>query len=196
MRSSFDRLARWFRFSLFYFGSPPWDTGITPPELIQFIRDHPPGNAIDLGCGTGTNLVALGQAGWRVTGVDFVGRAVSTARQRLAREGVHGDVRVGDVTNLETVRGSYHLVLDIGCYHGLPPAGRAAYRANLNQILLPGGWFLIYMHWANPDQPPGSGIIQEDVTRLMEMFELEDRQDSQDRWGRQAAWMRFRKREP
>jgi SAM-dependent methyltransferase len=194
MRSFFDRLVRWLRFNLMYLGNPPWDTGITPPELIQFIRDHPPGRAIDLGCGTGTNLIALGKAGWQVTGVDFVARATAAARRRLARAGIQGEVRTGDVTRLAATHGSYQLVLDIGCYHGLPPLGRAAYRANIAEILLTGGWFLLYVHWAKNSQPVGIGITQADLDGFLQLLELEQRQDSQDRWGRQAAWLRFRKR--
>ncbi len=37
-------------------GHPPWDTGVTPPEVVELVegRDRPPGRAPDLGCGTGT----------------------------------------------------------------------------------------------------------------------------------------------
>ena len=44
-------------FNLWYYFNPPWDTGITPPEVVEAI-DGPealrPGRALDLGCGTGT----------------------------------------------------------------------------------------------------------------------------------------------
>jgi methylase of polypeptide subunit release factors len=58
-------------FNLWYFRDPPWDTGISPPELIDFINSNPPGKALDIGCGTGTNAIRLAKEGWRVTGVDF-----------------------------------------------------------------------------------------------------------------------------
>ena len=35
-------------------GDVPWDTGVSPPELLDFLDRHPPGRALDLGCGTGT----------------------------------------------------------------------------------------------------------------------------------------------
>ncbi len=59
----FRRLA----FNFWYFRKPPWDSGISPPELLEFIRTHPAGKAIDLGCGTGTNVITLAKAGWQVT---------------------------------------------------------------------------------------------------------------------------------
>ncbi|MDK1118669.1 MAG: methyltransferase domain-containing protein [Anaerolineae bacterium] len=70
-------------FKLIYYFKPPWDTGISPPELFDFIKNNPAGAAIDLGCGTGTNLIRLAQAGWDVTGVDFVARAIKGRYEKL-----------------------------------------------------------------------------------------------------------------
>ena len=36
-------------FNFWYFLRPPWDSGITPPELLAFLKGHPAGRAIDLG---------------------------------------------------------------------------------------------------------------------------------------------------
>lgn len=63
----------------------PWDTQVTPPEVMEFIARTPPGKAVDLGCGTGTNAITLARHGWRVTGVDFVPKAILAARAKAAR---------------------------------------------------------------------------------------------------------------
>ncbi len=194
MLNSMHKWVSWLRYSVMYLGNPPWDTGITPPELIQFIHHHPPGRAIDLGCGTGTNLVALGKAGWQVVGVEFIARAADVSRRRLESEDLQGEVRTGDVANLETIRGSYDLVLDIGCYHGLSLASRVAYRSNLAEILLPHGWFLIYAHWVNENGSSRIGISNDDLVKFQYILDLEDRKDSLDRLGRQASWIRYRKK--
>ncbi len=180
-----------------YFRRPPWDTGQSPPELLEFIRQNPPGRAVDLGCGTGTNLITLAKAGWTVTGVEFAIKAVAAARKKLHAAGISAEVRMGDVSRLETVQGSadhrYNLVLDIGCFHGLPLASREAYCANLPRILAPGGTYLIYAHWKLEDTPLRHiGITQSDLEAFQTALTLEDRQDSLDRWERRACWMRFR----
>ncbi len=39
-------------------GFKPWDSGVPPPELVSVVEGPgalPPGRALDLGCGTGTN---------------------------------------------------------------------------------------------------------------------------------------------
>ena len=46
---------RRLKFNLSYFGKAPWDSGISPPELYDFIATHPAARAIDIGCGSGTN---------------------------------------------------------------------------------------------------------------------------------------------
>lgn len=187
-------LSRWLQFNLMYLGKPPWDTGVSPPELQEFIRTHAPGHAIDLGCGTGTNLLTLAKAGWLVTGVDFAIKAVRTARSRLADEGFPGEVRAGDVSRLDVVQGSYELVLDIGCYHALGVEARAAYRSNLDVILKPGGTFLIYGHWKATGDTDGPGITQADYDTLCAQLALVSHADGTDRGKRASVWLTFEHR--
>jgi len=77
-------------------GSTPWDTGITPPEVVRFWREHSPpprGLAVDIGCGPGTNVAYLAALGLRVIGVDVSGLALRTApgHVQLARAASDGD---------------------------------------------------------------------------------------------------------
>lgn len=191
-----ERLTRWLRYNLMYLGKPPWDTGTSPPELIEFIQQHKPGRAIDLGCGTGTNMLTLAEAGWLVTGVDFAIKAVLEAKSKLMEVGIPGEVRSGDVSRLEVVEGEYDLALDIGCYHGLATNQRERYRRNLLEILKPGGYYLLYAHWLQPGTDNKIGISPTEFDAFCADLALESRQDSQDRWGRPVSWLCFRAWEP
>ena len=186
MQRAFHRL----RFIWLYFrGRPRWDTGITPPEVVQFMQSHPPGRALDLGCGTGTNLVAMARAGWDVVGVDFVPSAVRRARERIAAQELveRAVARQGDVTRLDDLEPGFDWILDIGCYHGLPDGRREAYRAGLRRLLAPGGTYLLYAMNRNGGGGP-SGVNAEELGTWDAEFRLIHRTSSFDPNGRQSFW--------
>jgi cyclopropane fatty-acyl-phospholipid synthase-like methyltransferase len=127
-------------------GQTPWDTNITPPELVELIEREGfgPGRALDLGCGTGTNAIYLARHGWRVTGIDFVARAVETARRKAQAANVHAEFRCADVLVPGRVDGPFDLILDIGCLHSLSADGRARYADNTRHWTHPGSILLVY----------------------------------------------------
>jgi SAM-dependent methyltransferase len=181
-------------FILRYLRRPAWDSGIAAPEVIDFIAAHPPGSALDLGCGTGTSSLALARAGWRVTGVDFVPRAIRLARRKARAARLQVDFRLGDVTRLpqSLFTRPYSLVLDIGCFHGLPAPGKLAYLRQLPRLLAPGGTWLVYGFF-KPAGTPGPGFTPDDIALAQETLTLVKRQDGTDKKGRPSTWLWFRK---
>lgn len=189
MRNLFRR----FLFQYWYLGQPPWDTGISPPELLEFIDNHKPGRAIDIGCGTGTNVITLASAGWKVTGVDFAPRAIKLARQKAEKAGVQAEFLVRDATNLQGIRGSFDLALDLGCFHGIPQAGRIKYLEQLDRILAPDGFWLLYGYLkADPDSHE-TGLAAWDIDQILTFLALIWRRDGFDKRERSSAWFLFQK---
>lgn len=184
----------WRRLSYFlaYFGRPPWDTGLTPPELQAFIQTHPPGRALDLGCGTGVNAMTLAQAGWQVIGVDFVPQAIHRARQRARQAGLVVDFRLEDVTQLRSVSGAFDLILDIGCFHSLSLAGKQAVSRRVNELLKPGGSFLMYGFYPRSD-PKRPAITPEDLAQLTATLELVKMETGSERGRWPSAWITLQK---
>lgn len=180
-------------FSLWYLGQPPWDTNITPPEVKDFITTHPPGKALDLGCGTGTNAITLARNNWQVTGIDFSPNAIYTAKQKARKAQVMVDFRVGDVTKLEGIEGFFDLILDIGCYHSLPLEGMKAYRANVIRLLRVGGSFMLYAFIKERSSDSGSGVTEADLETFSASLMLVSHVDGQDRGARPSAWFTFQK---
>ena len=173
-----------------YFGRPPWDTGISPPELIEFINITPPGNALDLGCGTGTNVITLANHGWQVTGIDFVRKAIRSAERKAEHAGIDANFIVGDVTEISLLKCSYDLVLDIGCFHSLGKPNKIRYIQNLDQLISPGGTFLIY-GWLSSEEQIFPGITDIDIDSLKELFSLVDTRSGTERGTYPSAWMKF-----
>ena len=181
---------RRLHFNFWYFRRPPWDSGISPPELLDFISKHPAGRAIDLGCGTGTNIITLAQHGWQVVGIDFAQRAIQIAKQKIKKANIQADLRVSDATRLNGIDGPFDLALDMGCFHGIEK--RKDYLIQLNRVLAVNGYWLMYGIFKSPDL--GHGLVASDLDLIQAQgFHLLSQQDGLDRRERKSAWFLFQK---
>jgi SAM-dependent methyltransferase len=197
-----NNMMSWRRimYNLMYrFGAPRWDTGITPPEVVSIIEGAaaiPAGRALDLGCGTGTNVIYLAQHGWEAVGVDFSPTAIQQARQK-AKDTPGATFVEGDVSQLSRlgIQGPFDFVLDIGCFHGLPVHSRQAYVQEVVRVTRPGGLFMIWAI-ASDRWPflPGVPNMQdkEIAERFGQDFTLERVQKGEGRW--MANWYTLRRR--
>jgi SAM-dependent methyltransferase len=184
---------------MYRLGSPRWDTGITPPEMVTFIEgEHalPAGRALDLGCGTGSNVLYLAQHGWEGVGVDFSSAAIEQARKKAGQVPRATFVQ-GDVSELAHlgVDGPFDLVLDVLCLHGLPNDQRQAYAQGVARVTRSGALFMI---WAITlgRQKAISGVLglrkEEVVDRFGQDFTLERVQSVQG--PRDIDWYTLRRR--
>ncbi len=185
-------MLRRLNFSLWYFVRPPWDSGISPPELMDFIAGNPASRAIDLGCGTGTNVVTLAQHGWQVTGVDFAPLAIQIAKRKARNAKVEASLFVGDVTVLKGISGPFDLALDMGCFHGI--ADRRAYLAELRRVLASGGHWLMYglSKVAETESAPGLAARDLDLIAANNL-RLIWRKDGVDKRDRASSWFLYQK---
>ncbi len=181
-------------FSYWYFRQPPWDTGISPPELLEFIQTHSPGRAIDIGCGTGTNVITLARAGWQVTGIDFAPRAITLAKLKLKEVHVRADVQVNDATKMEGISGPFDLAFDLGCFHGIPQNLQSKYLDQLERILAPGGFWLMYGFLRSDADHTPAGLAEADISSISARFALLSRRDGFDNRERNSAWFLFQKK--
>lgn len=180
-------------------GTTPWDTGISPPELVEaIIGPHAlaPGRALDLGCGTGTNSLTLAKLGWQVLGVDFAEPAIEQAHRKAANEQdeiarVGGSVRFlyADVTCLEAPSIPYSLVFDLGCLNGIPYALRSTYAQVVAEQAAPDALFLLYTHLPHPDRKGPLGCTPQEIDQLFgSTFTLERREMGYDLVSTHSMW--------
>lgn len=175
-------------------GNTPWDTQVTPPEVMEFLANTPPGRALDLGCGTGTNAITLARHGWRVTGVDFVPSAIIRARRKAAAAGVSIDFVRASVTDLSMIEGQYDYALDIGCLFGLKTEDRRTYAANLAEKVAPNGWYMLYAWFPRQRNGRQMGISSVEVDDLVGAYFVQTRQVVGEEAGAASAWYWYRRR--
>ena len=127
---------------LYRLGFVPWDGHPLPKSLRDLIEGEnalPEGTALDIGCGTGDNCIYLASHGWRVTGVDFVTKAVDKARAKAAAQKVDVTFAEADATRLssEGVGTNFDLIVDSGCLHGMNAEDRDAYVREVTAVAAP-----------------------------------------------------------
>jgi cyclopropane fatty-acyl-phospholipid synthase-like methyltransferase len=177
-------------------GWPPWDTQVTPPEVVELVEGEslPPGRALDLGCGTGTNCIYLARHGWEVVGVDFSILAIRRAWRKARRAGVDCQFYRGDVTDLAFLADPFDLMLDIGCLHSLPQERWERYAAGVARLVRPGGLYLLYAFTSQPDQSAPRGVASEGIRSLFApAFAMERKEGGEDPSGPQSAWYWLRR---
>jgi SAM-dependent methyltransferase len=193
--------------SLFYriaylVGFKPWDTGVSPPELVAVVEgpDHlPPGKVLDLGCGTGTNAIYLAQHGWDVTAIDFMPKPVMAARRKAAAAGVEPRLLIGDVTKLGQmgIGGGYNLFFDLGCYHSIPDAGRDGYAQGVTAAAAPGATLLLFGFAPGQMRFGPTGTTRQELEAKFSAWTVEDATRGSGPGGRatgEVYWYRLRHR--
>lgn len=184
--------ANWWSFLWRYWrGRTPWDTGITPPEVLDFLSTAAPGRALDLGCGTGTNAITLAINGWQVTGIDFAAQAIRNARRKAVKANLHIDFRLGDVTDLEDITVFFDLALDIGCLHALNEERLTDYAQGLQRLVRPGGTYMLYAWLPRTWKGRQRGISSEAIYALLRNHFHEQKSTFGEEGGAPSAWYWF-----
>ena len=187
---------RWIYRLMYTLGMANWDTGQTSPELQDLFEQEasPPGAALDLGCGTGTNAIFMARQGRQVIGLDYVPKAIRLAHRKAQRAGVADRTRfkVADVTHLDALDlPSVAIALDMGCFHGLDRAGRGRYAAQLAGLMPAGGVFLLYTLDPHNDAGVQFGVMPEDVKRTFAPWFAVTRIQRGTQGGNGSTWFRM-----
>ncbi len=85
------------------------------PHLVEALTGHPPGRALDAGCGHGAETLWLAGHGWEVTAVDFSVSALTQGRALAEAAGFSPRVTwlEGDLSSWRPAPGHFDLVLGL-----------------------------------------------------------------------------------
>lgn len=112
------------------------ETSDQPPEslLTDAVEGCPPGQALDLACGTGRHAIWLAARGWHVAAIDYSAVALNILRERASEAGLDIHTRLADLEDGSFIiePETYDLICDICFLHrplfehirkGLRPGG-------------------------------------------------------------------------
>jgi len=161
----------------------PWDTGKPSSELGRLLGEYdiPPGRALELGCGTGTNAIFLAQQGFQVTAFDLSPRAIDEAEAKATVAGVELTLMTADLLDPPDFGEPFPFVFDRGVYHTVRRTGLDAFLETLSRVTTPGGMYLTLTGNANEFRPGEEGpprVTAEEICReldpLMQLVQLRE----------------------
>lgn len=183
------------RFLAAYDGPPPpWDIGRPQPDLVAaFDEMGIAGSALDLGCGTGENLLELSRRGLDGWGLDATPAALAAAEKKRDERGLAATFVLGDALDLAPLGRTFDNVLDCGLFHVLDDEERLAYRRELDRVLRPGGRFLMFGFATNTSGRGPRGYSAEELRAALhgyrEVFLRPATFQATAERGEQAAWI-------
>ncbi len=141
--------------ALYAGGVTPWDVGDPHPELMARLEAGKlgePGTALVPGCGLGHDAVALAQAGWMVTAVDFAAELADIVPDRLAPFG--GAFLDADALDLDIE--PVDLIFDHTFFCAIHPTRRPDHGAMVRRLLRQGGTLasIVFPRGEPIDGPP------------------------------------------
>jgi len=99
--------------------NPPSDTPYGLEYAFHLLGDIRGKTVLDLGCGTGENIVPLVERGARVLGIDISPDLIALAQQRLRDTGLEATLRVGSAYDTGLESGRVDIIFCIALVHHL-----------------------------------------------------------------------------
>jgi SAM-dependent methyltransferase len=169
---------------LYSIGFCPWEAAAKDAQSQRtldavFSREEaggtaPFGSVLDLGCGVGLHAIELERRGWRVTGIDIVGKAIRLARERARAAGVQPRFIHGDITRLPEEAGTGHdLIIDFGAFHGFSDAQRRALGREVTRVAAATATMLMVAFVPGKRGPAPRGASADDIRAALPEWELD-----------------------
>jgi 2-polyprenyl-3-methyl-5-hydroxy-6-metoxy-1,4-benzoquinol methylase len=131
-------------FNQAYHGTPPWDIGRPQQEFVRLEESGEiSGDVLDVGCGTGENILFLASRGHEVWGVDSAPAAIEIARRKAIERGLGATFLVKDTLKVHEIGRTFDTVIDSGLFHTLSDPDRPRFVWNLSEVLKHGGTYFM-----------------------------------------------------
>ena len=126
-------------------GETGWEINRVDFNLVDVVTATPiqPCNALDIGCGTGNNVIWLQKQGFNVTGIDSSELALQRAEEKSRKANVKCSFHLLDFFKGTLPGAPFDFAFDRGCFHHPPEAGNfRPFAENVFNYLKDGGLWL------------------------------------------------------
>jgi cyclopropane fatty-acyl-phospholipid synthase-like methyltransferase len=126
------------------------------------------GLVLDVGCGTGEQVMLAASHGAEAMGVDIAALAIERARTKAEKRGISATFEVADVLHLDRLGRQFDVITDSGVFHVFSDAERPVYVNSLRSTLRRGGMY--YMMCFSDRQPGDWGPRRVSQAELRDAF--------------------------
>ncbi|SRR5712691_1647771 len=146
----------------------PWDIGRPQPELIRLAQAGGiGGRVLDIGCGSGENVLYFCRQGLSASGLDLSQKAIAIARRKADERNLRATFMVGDALRLDRLRRTFDTVVDCGLFHVFTEQEKVQLVASVASVLNPNGTYVILtLDRENGPGPWPNGTGADDITDL------------------------------
>jgi SAM-dependent methyltransferase/DNA-binding MarR family transcriptional regulator len=152
-------------FDAAYKGTPPWETGRPQSGFAQLAEAGAiRGRILDVGCGTGENVLMAAGLGLSALGIDTSSVAIEISERKARERELPARFAVHDALDLKALAEQFDTVLDSGLFHIFSDRDRSRYANSLRDVVPLGG--RVFLLCLSDRQQRGFGprrITQEEI---------------------------------
>lgn len=153
------------QFEQMYQGQALWDIGRPQLAIIKLAEAGKiRGSVLDVGCGSGDNVLCLAARGYDCWGIDFLPVVIERAIAKAAQRGIDAHFIVGNALELNKLGRQFDTVIDCGLFHTFADEERPAFVRGLAEALRSGG--LLHLLCFSDEEPGTHGprrITQQEI---------------------------------
>lgn len=157
------------------------------PKFTRLLKKQNAQNILDLGCGTGRDVIALAKDDFNVYGLDISKRAAKRTQQWLAEENLSANIRIGNMhQSLPYADNTFDGVISIKAMHHAIVADIKKLISGLERIMRPGGILMIEVPKKDQEQQakgphkevePGTLVFSEGTEKGVPHHTFKDKEE-------------------
>ena len=123
------------------------------PKFTRLLKKQNAQNILDLGCGTGRDVIALAKDNFNVYGLDISKQAAKRTQQWLAEKNLSANIRIGNMhQSLPYANNAFDGVISIKAMHHATVADIKKLISELERTMRQGGILMVEVPKKDPEQ--------------------------------------------